>query len=86
LFFDVIALQELWSLHDPDMFQIEGYNFIYKSRKTGVQGGGVGIYIRKDLKFKLVPEYSIFIDKVIETIFVEIEVNEKKKNPCVICL
>jgi len=61
------------------MFQIEGYNFIYKSRKTGVQGGGVGIYIRKDLKFKLVPEYSIFIDKVIETIFVEIEVNEKKK-------
>ena len=40
LFFDVIALQELWSLHDPDMFQIEGYNFIYKSQKTGVQGGG----------------------------------------------
>ena len=40
------------------------------------------LYIRKDLKFKLVPEYSIFIDKVIETIFVEIEFNEKKKSLC----
>ena len=79
VYFDVICLQELWTLHDPTMFNIEGYHFIFKGRKSGVQGGGVGLYIRSDLKFKLIPEYSIFIDKVIETIFVEIEVNEKKK-------
>jgi len=47
------------------MFNIEGYHFIFKGVKR------VGLYIRSDLKFKLIPEYSIFIDKVIETIFVE---------------
>ena len=70
--FDIIALQELWTLNDPDIFAINGYKFIFKSRKKGTQGGGVGFYIKKDLNFRIIPEYSIFVDKVFESIFVEI--------------
>ena len=75
--FDVIALQELWTIHDPDMFKINGYNLVFKSRSEGVQGGGVGFYVRSDLKFKVLREFSVFIDKVIETVFLEIELNKK---------
>ena len=45
--FDIIALQELWTINDPDIFAINGYKFIFKSRKKGTQGGGVGFYIKK---------------------------------------
>ena len=38
VYFDVICLQELWTLHDSTMFNIEGYNFINKGRKSGVRG------------------------------------------------
>ena len=72
--FDIICLQELWKMHNLDMFQLNSHHkLICKSRASNTQGGGVGIFINKNLKFKELPELSVFIDKVIETIFVEVE-------------
>ena len=76
--FDIIVLQEIWKLNDEDLFKLNGYKFICKQRSNGT-GGGVGIYIRDCLKFKLLPQYSIFIEKIMETICVEIELENKKK-------
>jgi exonuclease III len=42
----VIALQEVWSLPYPDLFNITGFTFVHKSRDKG-RGGGVGFYIKK---------------------------------------
>ena len=78
--FDVICLQELWKMHNPDLFNLNGYHkLLFKSRSANVQGGGVGIFVNNQLKVKNLPEYSIFIDKIIETIFIEIELPSKKK-------
>jgi len=33
---------------------------------------GVGIFVKSNLKFKLLPEYSIFVDRIFETIFMEV--------------
>ena len=45
--FDIIALQELWSLPDPDKFFIPGYQrIIFKSRNK-TRGGGVGFYVKQ---------------------------------------
>ena len=58
---------------------LPGYRFIHKCRDNNVQGGGIGIYIKEEYTFRLIPEYSIFLDKIIETLFVEIELGSKHK-------
>ena len=78
--FDIICLQELWKMCDPNLFNIDGYHsLIFKSRSNNKQGGGVGIFVNKQLKIKQLDEFSIFIDKVIESVLVEIELPNKKK-------
>ena len=78
--FDIICLQELWRMYDPTIFNLNGYhNMFFKSRIDNAQGGGVGIFVNNQLKVTQLPELSIFIDKVIETIFVEIEISKNKK-------
>jgi hypothetical protein len=77
---DVLCLQELWKMPNPEYFALENYqNLVYKSRSNNVQGGGVGIFVKNGLKFKILDKISIFIDKVIETFFIEIELNKKEK-------
>ena len=78
--FDVICLQELWRMQDPSLFSLDGYhNMFYKSRINNVQGGGVGLYVSNQFKAVKLTDISIFIDKVIETVFVEIEISKSKK-------
>lgn len=52
--FSVIGISETWinsNSHVP--FVIEGYTFVHVDRPSG-RGGGVGLFIRKDLNYKLV--------------------------------
>ena len=78
--FDVICLQELWKMHNPESFNLNGFHKLnFKSRAPNVQGGGVGIFINEKLCVINLPEYSIFVDKIVETLFVEIELPNKKK-------
>ena len=76
--FDIIMIQELWTIKNSDNFQLEGYNLLHKCRKNS-NGGGVAFYISKNLKFKEKSNLSIFEEKVFESICLEIEVNKKEK-------
>ncbi len=75
---DVICLQELWQFPNEALFKINGYKFFYKLRKSKSQGGGVGIYIREDLDCIVHEGLSIFHDHILETIFIELNVNNSK--------
>ena len=77
--FDVICLQEIWRLNDADLYNIPGYNFVFKCRTNNMQGGGIGIFVKEQYNFNIMPQFSIFIDKVIETLFIEIEISNGKK-------
>jgi hypothetical protein len=48
------------------------------ANRNNVQGGGVGIYIKEGIKFNLLPSMSVFVDRVLETIFVEIHPKNSK--------
>ena len=49
---DVICLQEIWRFPDTVSFFLPGYHpFIYKQRNFA-QGGGVGLFIKLNLKYK----------------------------------
>ena len=73
---DVIALQETFSIINPDMFKLDNYDLIYINRKS--RGGGVGFYVKKGIKFKILKNISNFEDKLFESLSIQIEYNTKK--------
>lgn len=75
---DFICLQEIWQIHDSAILELKNYNFVFSTRKNNVQGGGVGIYVRKGIQFKVLKDISTFMDKVIETLFIEVTENKQK--------
>ena len=77
---DIICLQEIWQIPYPDMYTIQGFHKpFFKMRASNTQGGGVGIYDKSEYIVKSLPTCSVFIDKVVETIFLEITAPNKKK-------
>ena len=79
IMFDIIALQEIWSISDPEHFNLPGYQtLIYKTRSMS-RGGGVGFYVRQGLNFKILEDLSIFNEKIFESICIQVEVKVGKK-------
>jgi hypothetical protein len=59
---------------------LPGYHpLTYTLRSNNVQGGGVGIYVKKCFHFTVLANVSIFHDRIFESIFCEITVNPTKK-------
>ena len=62
--FDIISLQEVWSVPYPDMFILNNFqSLVFKSRINS-RGGGIGFFVRKGLNFKILDEYSVFVQHV----------------------
>ena len=78
IYLDLFAIQETWKILDKASFNIPGYNLFTKTRKLG-QGGGAAIYIRNAYNARVLDSLSFFIDNILESIAVEIEVPGKKK-------
>jgi hypothetical protein len=55
---------------------------LYTNNDQKSGGGGVGFYIKNDIKFKLLPDLSPFIDKIFESTTIETIINNKK---CTLC-
>ena len=73
---DVISIQEIWSIPNPEIFRLDDFEFIYTCRKT--RGGGVAFYIHKSIKYKILKDISSFEDKLFESMTIQIEYNAKK--------
>ena len=73
---DIIAVQEIWQLPQPEVIKITNFTFVFKQRSAG-RGGGVGFYINNRLGHKIRNELSFFQDKVSESITVEITDGKK---------
>jgi Reverse transcriptase (RNA-dependent DNA polymerase) len=75
-----IALQEIWSLHYPELISIPGFKFIHRPRSVG-RGGGVGFYIAENLSFKEMDTVD-FIDSQFEHLTIETVIANKKYYLC----
>ena len=64
---------------DTEQFEIQGYDFIYKSRDKGT-GGGVGVYIRSNLDYGIREDLE---NPEIESICIEIK--PKKSKSWIFC-
>uniref|UniRef100_A0A1Y1M3U5 Reverse transcriptase domain-containing protein n=1 Tax=Photinus pyralis TaxID=7054 RepID=A0A1Y1M3U5_PHOPY len=74
--YDVLGVTETWLTDqiNTDVIQIPGYNFIRIDRITTTRGGGVGMYIRTDLHFDVLP-----IDpnnQILEQLWINLKLNK----------
>jgi exonuclease III len=77
---DVICLQELWQFPADVRFKLNGYHpLICTLRRNNVQGGGVGIYLKEKFQYTLLNGLSLFADRILETIFIEVSINRHSK-------
>ena len=78
--FDVIGLSEIFRISPNICYNLEGYhNFEYKIRPDDDDGrGGVGIFVKENINFKVRHDLSVFIPHVIETLFIELEYSNTK--------
>ncbi len=60
-------------------FSLPGYSTLeYKTRSNNVPGGGVGIYVGCNIPYSVAPMYSVFSDRLFESIFVELNLPSTK--------
>ena len=73
--FSIIGITETWITdNDPNIFNIQGYNFITANRKSK-PGGGVGLYIAENIEFKERNDLTVEKDDILESLFIECKVN-----------
>ena len=83
--FNIIAITETWINNERGMdFELEGYEMICKNRENK-NGGGVALFVDKNLTYKVVENMSTVINDVFECVTIEI-LMEKKKNIIVSCM
>ena len=83
--FSIIAVQETWLTinHDVSLFQLDGYTFIHKP-STCSRHGGVGIYLRSDFNFQILPVSGN--NEVWDGLCVEIKVDSgNRSHKVIIC-
>ena len=84
--FDFIGLTEEFKFYDDFNYSIQGYHAVeYNTRDNSDDGhGGVGIYVNSDMSYYRRDDLSIFIPYVIETLFIEVKLNQTKS--IIICV
>ena len=76
----IIALNETWitdSSNGPYK-KLRGYHKFVQSNRKHCVGGGVGFYITDHLHFNKIEELSIMEEKTFESLFLEVDIGEKK--------
>jgi hypothetical protein len=80
---DIIFLQETWKIFDPMHFSLHNYSPLQFNCLENRQGGGVGLYFKNGLQFKIIKEKSLFLEFIVETIVAEVILPNNKKTAVV---
>ena len=76
---DIIAITETWiqPVHTQNVCNtLKGYTLISNSRKT-CKGGGVGLFIKKNIAFTVCSKRTIMQEKIFESLFASFEIGGK---------
>ena len=82
--YDVIGVSEVYRCDNDSRLFLPGYHeLITKCRDDGFRGG-VGIFIKENINYKLREDLSVFIPHIFESIFIEIEIGVSSCKSCII--
>ena len=83
--FSIIAVSETWINKDKGVdFELNDHELSYNNRQSK-GGGGVAIYVHRDVSFKVVEAMTVGVENVLECITVEICI-DNGKNAIVSCI
>lgn len=76
--FTVIAVTETWLTEDilDDVISVPGYVFYRQDRGSG-RGGGVGIYVSKNINSKIIDDVNIIPTTNLESIWIKLTLKNK---------
>ena len=76
--FDLIGISEIFRTSDDMRLNLPGYhNLISRCRDDGPRGG-VGLFIRENINYKIRDDISVFLPHIFESLFVEISYTGSK--------
>jgi hypothetical protein len=52
----------------------------YNLRRNNGKGDGAGIYVKLERKYVVLPQKSIFVDRIFGSIFIKLEIGPDSKN------
>ena len=85
--FNIICVIKTWStdndIKNNSNFHLPSFDFIHQERKTGKKGGGILIYLKNHIKFKIIRNISVS-DSDRECVTVQIE-NKNSENLIITC-
>ena len=64
---------------DNSFFPLQNYHTLVTNLRNNARGGGVGIYVKSNLSFNVLNQYSLFSERIFESLFVEISLPSCKK-------
>jgi len=76
---EIICLQEIWQIIDPSLFPLANYQTLEINTRKNARGGGVGIFVKNDIVYKVLSQYSIFQERIFESLFIEITNDSNQK-------
>ncbi len=80
--FNIIAISETWINSERGMdFELEGYEMVCKNREVK-NGGGVALFVDKNLIYKVVEKITTVVDNVLECVSIELLMGKKEKYLC----
>lgn len=73
---DIVLLSETWlkSWHSDGLVSVEGYRLLRNDRCDVKRAGGVGIFLKKTLKYKIISKSS-YVDGLCEFIIIEVSIS-----------
>ena len=77
---EIICLQETWNVVDNSVFPLANYHPLITNLRRSARGGGVGMYIKENLSFKILSKFSIFVERIFESVFIEVSLTNGKKS------
>jgi exonuclease III len=77
IFIDLIILQETWNVVFSELLELPGYQPLISRNRRNMRGGGVGVYVRKGLNYKVKNNFEIFRHKTFENITLELAYQNK---------
>ena len=76
--YDVICLTECWlNTNIVKLYEIENYKSFHSLRPIGKRGGGISMYIRKELQCKIISNCTIS-NEIIESLFLNITIDSRR--------
>ena len=82
--FSVIGIQEIWSLPPHFSTDLTGYKPLLSKLRSQPEGrstnlgGGVGFWVDENLPFTLLPDISVFEEKIFESIFIRVNTGKNE--------